>query len=50
MYWGYCYVCGLTPYKLIVTGRIKHFISEYVIGSEVEGALQKQARYIVVGN
>ncbi|MDB5261169.1 MAG: hypothetical protein JWQ14_450, partial [Adhaeribacter sp.] len=32
------------PYKLVVTGRIKHFISafgEHVIGEEVEKALQQ---------
>ncbi len=34
------------PYRLVVTGRIKHFISafgEHVIGEEVESALQKAA-------
>ncbi|NNL80347.1 MAG: GH3 auxin-responsive promoter family protein [Flavobacteriaceae bacterium] len=34
---------SLAPYKVIVTGRIKHFISafgEHVIGKEVEEALQ----------
>ena len=33
---------GLKPYRLVVTGRIKHFISafgEHVIGEEVEAAL-----------
>lgn len=35
---------SLKPYKLIVSGRIEHFISafgEHVIGSEVEKAMQK---------
>jgi hypothetical protein len=35
---------SLKPYKIIVSGRIKHFISafgEHVIGKEVESALQK---------
>jgi hypothetical protein len=34
---------SLKPYKLVVTGRIKHYISasgEHVIGKEVEEALQ----------
>ena len=34
---------SLNPYKLMVTGRIKHFISafgEHVIGKEVEEAMQ----------
>jgi len=34
---------SLTPYKLIVTGRIKHFISafgEHVIGKEVERSIE----------
>jgi GH3 auxin-responsive promoter len=37
---------SLNPYRIIVTGRIKHFISafgEHVIGEEVEGALLKAA-------
>ena len=37
---------SLNPYRIIVTGRIKHFISafgEHVIGEEVESALQKVA-------
>lgn len=37
---------SLKPYKLLVTGRIKHFISafgEHVIGEEVEAALLKVA-------
>jgi len=35
---------SLKPYRIIVSGRIKHFISafgEHVIGSEVENALQE---------
>lgn len=35
---------SLDPYRVVVTGRIKHFISafgEHVIGSEVEQALKK---------
>lgn len=35
---------SLNPYRLVVTGRVKHFISafgEHVIGEEVEGALLK---------
>jgi hypothetical protein len=35
------------PYRLVVTGRIKHFISafgEHVIGEEVEQSLLKAAR------
>ena len=38
-----CFV-SLEPYRLIVTGRIKHFISafgEHVIGKEVETAMQQ---------
>ena len=38
-----CFV-SLKPYRLIVTGRIKHFISafgEHVIGKEVETAMQE---------
>ncbi len=37
---------SLEPYRLVVTGRIKHFISafgEHVIGEEVEGSLLKAA-------
>lgn len=36
------------PYRLLVTGRIKHFISafgEHVIGEEVEKALQRTLEY-----
>lgn len=35
------------PYRIVVTGRIKHFISafgEHVIGEEVEGALMQAAK------
>lgn len=47
--WGYnlgdtVQFTSIKPYKLIVSGRIKHFISafgEHVIGSEVEQAMQK---------
>ena len=47
--WGYnigdtVMFVSLTPYKLIVTGRIKHFTSsfgQHVIGSEVESALSE---------
>jgi hypothetical protein len=38
---------SLDPYKIVVTGRIKHFISafgEHVIGEEVEHALMSVAR------
>jgi hypothetical protein len=38
---------SLEPYRLLVTGRIKHFISafgEHVIGEEVEAALMKASR------
>ena len=38
-----CFV-SLEPYRLVVTGRIKHFISafgEHVIGKEVETAMQQ---------
>ena len=49
--WGYnlgdtIKFVSLNPYKIIVTGRIKHFISafgEHVIGEEVEDALLKAA-------
>ncbi|MEO6288652.1 MAG: GH3 auxin-responsive promoter family protein [Ginsengibacter sp.] len=37
---------SLNPYRIVVTGRIKHFISafgEHVIGEEVEAALLKTA-------
>lgn len=46
--WGYnigdtVKFVSLNPYRILVTGRIKHFISafgEHVIGEEVEAALQ----------
>jgi hypothetical protein len=49
--WGYnigdtVKFISTTPYKLVVSGRIKHFISafgEHVIGEEVEHALLKAA-------
>lgn len=37
---------SLNPYRIVVTGRVKHFISafgEHVIGEEVENALSKVA-------
>jgi hypothetical protein len=47
--WGYSIgdtvkFVSLNPYKIVVSGRIKHFISafgEHVIGEEVEKAIQK---------
>lgn len=50
--WGYSIgdtvkFVSLDPYRLIVTGRVKHFISafgEHVIGEEVEGALNEVAK------
>lgn len=50
--WGYnigdtVKFVSLNPYKIIVTGRIKHFISafgEHVIGEEVEFALLQAAK------
>jgi hypothetical protein len=49
--WGYnvgdtIKFISLSPYRIVVTGRIKHFISafgEHVIGEEVEEALLKAA-------
>jgi hypothetical protein len=49
--WGYnlgdtVKFVSLNPYRILVTGRVKHFISafgEHVIGEEVEGALLKAA-------
>ena len=49
--WGYnigdtVKFISLNPYRIVVTGRIKHFISafgEHVIGEEVESALLKAA-------
>src|SRR5690606_30068862 len=50
--WGYnigdtVKFVSLNPYRLVVTGRIKHFISafgEHVIGEEVEQSLMEAAR------
>lgn len=50
--WGYnigdtVKFVSTNPYRLVVTGRIKHFISafgEHVIGEEVEQSLMKAAR------
>lgn len=50
--WGYnigdtIKFVSVNPYRIIVTGRIKHFISafgEHVIGEEVEYSLMKAAR------
>jgi hypothetical protein len=50
--WGYSIgdtvkFVSLDPYRLIVTGRIKHFISafgEHVIGEEVEDSMNKAAQ------
>jgi hypothetical protein len=50
--WGYnigdtVKFISISPYRLIVTGRIKHFISafgEHVIGEEVEQSLLKAAK------
>lgn len=50
--WGYSIgdtvkFTSLNPYKIVVTGRIKHYISafgEHVIGEEVEQALMAVAR------
>jgi hypothetical protein len=49
--WGYnigdtVEFVSINPYRIIVSGRIKHFISafgEHVIGKEVEEAMQKTA-------
>lgn len=49
--WGYnlgdtIRFVSLNPYRIVVTGRVKHFISafgEHVIGEEVEGALLRAA-------
>ena len=49
--WGYnlgdtIKFVSLNPYRIVVTGRVKHFISafgEHVIGEEVEGALLNAA-------
>jgi hypothetical protein len=50
--WGYnigdtVRFVSLAPYRIVVTGRIKHFISafgEHVIGEEVEAALMAAAK------
>jgi len=50
--WGYSLgdtvkFASINPYKIVVTGRIKHFISafgEHVIGEEVEQSLMQVAR------
>jgi hypothetical protein len=50
--WGYnigdtVQFTSLKPYRIIVSGRIKHYISafgEHVIGKEVECALRRQWR------
>jgi hypothetical protein len=55
--WGYnigdtIKFVSLNPYRIIVTGRIKHFISafgEHVIGEEVEYALLKAAKEENIG-
>ncbi len=49
--WGYnigdtVKFVSINPYRIVVTGRIKHFISafgEHVIGEEVEYSLMKAA-------
>jgi hypothetical protein len=43
---------SLSPYRIVVTGRIKHFISafgEHVIGEEVEHALLSVANRMGIG-
>jgi hypothetical protein len=43
-HWRYRSVYEFKPYRVIVSGRIKHYISafgEHVIGKEVEAALQE---------
>lgn len=55
--WGYnigdtVRFVSLDPYRLVVTGRIKHFISafgEHVIGEEVEDSMRKTAAALGVG-
>ena len=42
---------SLKPYRVIVSGRIKHFISafgEHVIGKEVEQALQEALKVMTL--
>jgi phenylacetate-coenzyme A ligase PaaK-like adenylate-forming protein len=54
--WGYnigdtVKFVSLNPYRIVVSGRIKHFISafgEHVIGEEVESALLKAAKELNV--
>lgn len=51
--WGYnigdtVKFVSLSPYRIIITGRIKHFISafgEHVIGEEVEAAMQQACEH-----
>lgn len=55
--WGYnigdtVRFVSLDPYRLVVTGRIKHYISafgEHVIGEEVEDSLQKTSEAFGIG-
>jgi acyl-CoA synthetase (AMP-forming)/AMP-acid ligase II len=55
--WGYnigdtVRFVSLDPYRIVVSGRIKHFISafgEHVIGEEVEAAMQATAAAFGVG-
>jgi hypothetical protein len=55
--WGYSIgdtvkFVSLNPYKIVVTGRIKHYISafgEHVIGEEVEDAVRKAANKLKAG-
>lgn len=54
--WGYnigdtIAFVGLNPYRIIVTGRVKHFISafgEHVIGKEVEEAMRRSCQQFPV--
>ena len=54
--WGYnigdtVKFISLLPYRLIVTGRIKHYISafgEHVIGKEVEIAMEEACKYFAI--
>ena len=46
-YRGHVKFVSTNPYRMVVTGRIKHFISafgEHVIGEEVEYSLMKAAK------
>lgn len=55
--WGYSLgdvvrFVSLNPYKVVVSGRVKHFISafgEHVIGEEVEYALMETAKEMNIG-